>query len=360
MFVEVECFVVVGIIDLLYVVGIVLQKIVRVQCICNVGVDFKVFVDNEVFVKVFVVEVGLGGWVIFMLIEIDVDGYCSGVVFDDQEMFLYFGRILYEVGCLVGIFMYVGESYWFCNCEEVLCYVVVECNDMVWFVWFFEQNGLFCFIVSVGLMLIVLMMIEFEGVIEVCVGVYVFCDFFQVGVGVCSIDDIVLFVLMMVIGYQKVCGWMIIDVGWMVFFFDCSIVFQLVDCFFGFVCDEDGVLFGDFVVLLVNQEYGIVIVWLGLDCFVFELLVGIRLCIFFNYVCVMVVQYEVYEVFGKGGEIEECWMCFGGWQFVIEFIQNWFVMIEEGEKSWMQKKCEFCEFKMFGQQLVKFFENEFV
>lgn len=54
---------------------------------------------------------------------------------------------------------------------------VVECLRVV---------GLLCLVVSIGLMFIVLVVEWFDGVIEVCVGVYVMFDFVMYNIGVCD------------------------------------------------------------------------------------------------------------------------------------------------------------------------------
>lgn len=112
--------------------------------------------------------------------------------------------------------MYVGFSYDLSDCVVLVVLVEQECVGCVCVVQCLCEVGVLCVVVSVGFMFIVLVIEYFEGVMEVCVGVYVFFDLVMYNVGVCVLDEIVLSVLIMVIGYQFDKGWVIVDVGWMV------------------------------------------------------------------------------------------------------------------------------------------------
>ena len=54
-----------------------------------------------------------------------------------------------------------------------------------------------------------------DGVTEVRAGVYVFMDLVMAGLGVCTLDDVALSVLVTVIGHQRAKDWLITDGGWM-------------------------------------------------------------------------------------------------------------------------------------------------
>lgn len=124
--------------------------------------------------------------------------------------------------CIGGVIVYVGFSYDYDNDVVFIVVVEQECVGCVCVVECLCVVGLFCEVVSIGFILIVLCVEYLQGVIEVCVGVYVMFDLVMYNVGVNSMDEIVLSVLIIVIGYQFEKGWVIVDVGWMVMSCDCG------------------------------------------------------------------------------------------------------------------------------------------
>lgn len=79
---EVEVFFVVGIRDIFYVVGIVVIKLLCVMVLCKWGCDFKFVVDNVEVVYVVVDYVCVYGECCEVWIEVDIDGYCFGIMFE--------------------------------------------------------------------------------------------------------------------------------------------------------------------------------------------------------------------------------------------------------------------------------------
>lgn len=76
---------------------------------------------------------------------------------------------------------------------------------------------------------------------------------------------------------------------------------------------EDGKVLEGYFMSGVNQEYGIFLCQGSLDVQIVEyLFIGMCLCILFNYVCVIGVQYQEYQVIVIDGSVV-IWLCFNGW-----------------------------------------------
>jgi len=151
------------------------------------------------------------------------------------------------------------------------------------------------------------------GVTEVRTGVFVFQDLVMAGLGVCTVEDIALSVLVSVIGHQREKGWILTDGGWMAVSRDRGTARQAVDRGYGLVLDAEGRLLDGFVMGDANQEHGIVsrsdkgpIDWAGFP-------VGARLRILPNHACATAAQHAEYHVVSGSREILARWERFGGW-----------------------------------------------
>src|SRR5436190_6287652 len=95
-----------------------------------------------------------------------------------------------------------------------------------------------------------------DGVAELRAGVFVFFDLVMAGIGVCAPHDIAVSVLTSVIGHQRDKGWNLTDAGWMALSRDRGTASQPIDQAYGLVCDVDGNLLDDYIVVAANQEHG--------------------------------------------------------------------------------------------------------
>jgi D-serine deaminase-like pyridoxal phosphate-dependent protein len=150
---------------------------------------------------------------------------------------------------------------------------------------------------------------------EVRVGVYMFQDLVMAGIGVCSVEDIALSVLVSVIGHQSERGWIITDGGWTALSRDRGTQSQTVDHGYGLVCDVGGrVLKDDLIVLSTNQEHGIVARRDAGPIDPQRFPVGTLLRVLPNHACATATQHPCYHVVdGTAPEVLERWERFAGW-----------------------------------------------
>ena len=173
--------------------------------------------------------------------------------------------------------------------------------------------GLPCLVVSVGSTPTAHAARDLTGVTELRAGVYMFFDLVMAGIDVCTVDDIALSVLTTVIGLQPAKGWTMIDAGWMALSLDRGTASQDVDQGYGLVCDENGRVLPDLIVIRTNQEHGIVTLRPGADGPMPDLPVGTRLRILPNHACATAAQHDRYNVLPQGGGPVQTWHRFGGW-----------------------------------------------
>ena len=88
---------------------------------------------------------------------------------------------------------------------------------------------------------------------------------------------------------------------------------QSVDQYFGVVCDINGHVLDDLVVLKTNQEHGVVAVRPGSGASCPDLPVGTRLRILPNHACATGAQHDEYRIVDDGIDIVTSWARFGGW-----------------------------------------------
>ena len=151
-----------------------------------------------------------------------------------------------------------------------------------------------------------------EGVTEVRAGVYVFFDLVMHNIGVCTMDEIALSVLTTVIGHQRDKGWAIVDAGWMAMSRDRGTAAHAVDQGFGLICDTEGAVIGNLIVVAANQEHGIVARRDGGALDMTRFPVGALLRILPNHACATAAQHGCYHVL-EAGEVIARWPRFGGW-----------------------------------------------
>jgi D-serine deaminase-like pyridoxal phosphate-dependent protein len=150
-----------------------------------------------------------------------------------------------------------------------------------------------------------------DGVTEVRAGVFVFFDLVMAGIGVCKPEDIALSVLATVNGHRPDKGWALIDAGWMALSRDRGTAKQPLDQGYGAVCDVDGRILRDLIVVSAHQEHGIVAHRNGGT--LPRLPVGTRLRILPNHACATGAQHEGYHVVAGAGAVEGFWPRFSGW-----------------------------------------------
>ena len=279
---EAEAFAAAGVRDIFYAVGIAPQKLDRVLALRAGGCDLSVLLDSRAQAEAIAAAAARAGAPIPALIEIDSDGHRSGLAPGDTEI-VEIGRILHAAGSLRGVAAHAGESYM----------VAGEAAHAE----FAERERAAVVAAAEALR----------------AGVYMFQDLVMAGIGVCPPEAIAVSVLATVIGHQPAQGWVLIDAGWMAMSRDRGTAAQAVDQGYGLVCDEDGTILPDLIVIRANQEHGVVARRPGAEGPAPDLPLGARLRILPNHACATAAQHDRYHVLPAGGGDLIEWPRFGGW-----------------------------------------------
>ena len=310
---EAEIFGAAGFTDLLYAVCISPQKLYRVARLRQSGIDLKIILDSFEAAQAVAAHGRQSGAPLSVLIEIDVDDHRSGVRWNDRETLLEIAAALRDGASLTGVMCHAGESYNLHDPQSLAEAAATERSRMLEAAACLRAAGFVCPVISVGSTPTALSAPRYDGITEVRAGVYMFFDMVQVGIGLCSTDDIALSVLATVIGHQKDKNWIITDAGWMALSADRGTKDQAVDQCYGLVCDAAGKPYDDLVVLRANQEHGILAARPGSNVRIPELRVGDRVRIFPNHACATAAQHDSYHVLDERNDVAAVWPRFRGW-----------------------------------------------
>lgn len=311
---EAEVFARNGVNDIVYGVGIGLNKLERVLDLHRAGCRLTVLLDSREQAEAVARASREAGISIPAMIEIDSDGHRSGLTPQDPEL-VTVGRLLHEGGAkLEGVLCHAGESYFAVGREAQRKFAEVERDAVVQSAAALRKADLPCPVVSVGSTPTAHAAADLTGVTEMRAGVYVFFDLVMAGIGACSVDDIALSVLTTVIGHQAKHGWVICDAGWMAMSRDRGTANQKVDQGYGLVCDETGAVIPDLIVAQANQEHGIITVRPDSNGSMPDFPLGTRLRILPNHACATAAQHDRYHVVPEDENARLLtWERFGGW-----------------------------------------------
>ncbi len=301
---EAERFHAAGYLDILYAVGIAPQKLARVRALREKGCNLTVILDTLDQAR------AVAG--VPALIEIDSDGHRGGLAPDDPVL-VDIGRILHADGALRGVMTHAGESYTVSGVDAHREFAERERAASVAAAESLRAAGLPCPVVSVGSTPTAHAARDLSGVTELRAGVYMFFDLVMAGIGVCSTDDIALSVLTTVIGHQPSKDWILVDAGWMALSGDRGTAGQAVDQGYGLVCDAEGRVIPNLIVIAANQEHGIVSLRPGVHGSIPVLPVGTQLRILPNHACATAAQHSHYTVIPANGGPTVSWSRFSGW-----------------------------------------------
>jgi D-serine deaminase-like pyridoxal phosphate-dependent protein len=313
---EAEYFLAHGIRDIVYAVGIAPAKFAHVFSLLRSGADLKVIADSIAAVKQLGAAARTAGVRVPVLIELDVDGHRSGVR-PDSQLLLDLGQSLTTTAgvMLAGVLTHAGDSYNCRGADALTRFAERERAGAVGAAQRLRAAGHEVSIVSVGSTPTGTFTRDLSGVTDVRVGVYMFQDLVMAGIGVCSIEDIALSVLVSVIGHQSERGWIITDGGWTALSRDRGTASQSVDQGYGLVCDVGGrALAEDLIVTSTNQEHGIVA---RRDAGAIDpqrFPVGTLLRVLPNHACATATEHGCYHVVdGTEPEVLDRWERFAGW-----------------------------------------------
>lgn len=310
---EAEQFFAQGIVDILYAVGMVPNKLAQASALLRQGCELKLIVDNVLAARAIADFGREHGQVFEVWLEIDTDQHRSGLA-PEEPALLEVGRALHAGGMtLGGVMTHAGSSYALSTPEALEAMAEQERAGCVRAAERLRAAGLPCPGVSVGSTPTALSARQLDGVTEVRAGVYVFFDLVMANVGVCAPTEIALSVLTTVIGHQREKGWALVDAGWMAMSRDRGTQSQGHDYGYGLVCDMRGQPLDSYVLSSANQEHGIVSCVDGIDDRIVERFpVGTQLRILPNHACATGAQFPHYEVLQADGALQS-WPRFYGW-----------------------------------------------
>ncbi|TDD56849.1 DSD1 family PLP-dependent enzyme [Kribbella antibiotica] len=306
---EAEVFADFGYTDILYAVGLDPHKLPRILALLQRGVVLTVLIDSVEQAQV----ISLAGQAIPTLIEVDCDGHRGGVLADDPVL-PQIGGILAATGSLAGVLVHAGESYFDTTPAAQHAAAQHERDVAVAAADRLRAAGLTVQTVSAGSTPTAHAATDLSGVTELRAGNYVFFDLVMAGLGVCTIEDLALSVVVTVIGHRPERGWIVTDGGWMAMSRDRGTANQAVDQGYGLVTDLYGAAMPDLVMSSASQEHGILTTRSGNQPP--ELPIGTRLRILPNHACATGAQHSSYQVINlhtQGITIDAEWDRIRGW-----------------------------------------------
>lgn len=313
---EAEYFLAHGIRDIIYAVGIAPAKFAHVFSLLRNDAQLKVITDNLDAVRQLAQAASNANVRVPVLIELDVDDHRSGVR-PDSQLLIDLGQALNSTSgvTLAGVLTHAGDSYSCRGAEALVRFAERERAGAVGAAQRLRAAGNEVPIVSVGSTPTGTFTRDLSGVTEVRVGVYMFQDLVMAGIGVCSVEDIALSVLVSVIGHQSERGWIITDGGWTALSRDRGTATHSVDQGYGLVCDAAGrVLADDLIVQSTNQEHGILARRGGGPIDPRRFPVGTLLRILPNHACATAAQHACYHIVdGAAPDVLDRWERFAGW-----------------------------------------------
>ena len=302
-----------GFTDILYAVGVTQNKMNHVAALLRRGIKLTVILDSVDTSHMLGRAARELPAPLHALIEIDCDGHRAGILPESADL-LAVADVLAASGVIVdGVMTHAGGSYE-CRSDTALrAMAEQERARTVRAAERLREAGHGSPIVSVGSTPTALYAENLNGVTEVRAGVFVFFDLVMAGLGVCRFEDIALSVLTTVIGHQHEKGWTIVDAGWMAMSRDRGTAAQAIDQGFGLVCDADGHVMPDYIMVSANQEHGIIGHRDGAAGKPLDLRVGAQLRILPNHACATAAQHARYYVVDGSPAIATQWERFSGW-----------------------------------------------
>jgi D-serine deaminase-like pyridoxal phosphate-dependent protein len=302
--------------DILYAVGIAANKFAHVARLLERGARLTVVLDSCEAARALAAFCQEQGLTLPVLVEIDTDGHRSGVP-PEAPVLLDIAACLNPseaVGgaWLAGVMTHAGASYNCTSTAEIEALAEQERAGAVRAAQRLRMARFDAPVVSVGSTPTAHFARSLEGVTEVRAGVFVFFDLVMSGLGVCAQSDIALSVLCTVIGHQEEKGWVVTDAGWMAMSRDRGTSKQGVDQGYGLVCNHEGEVIPDLVMVEANQEHGI-IAHRGDPKLTPMLPIGTQLRILPNHACSTAAQHGSYVVVAGTQEVEANWSRFSGW-----------------------------------------------
>jgi D-serine deaminase-like pyridoxal phosphate-dependent protein len=250
-----------------------------------------------------------------VLIEIDTGGARGGVDPEGSELLDLAEHLARSESLrLSGVLSHAGHSYHAHGPDEIRRIAEQERSGVVRAAQRIKAAGLPCETVSVGSTPTMVYAEQLEGVTEMRPGVYTFFDLDQVGLCVCTEDDIAVSVLATVIGHNRRCNRILIDAGALALSKDLSASEFTRNVGYGLVRPARGALLPPvrLFVAEVHQEHGLIaaaegeLPWESLP-------IGAKVHILPNHACLTVAPFDRYHIDQGDGLAGIEWGKVSGW-----------------------------------------------
>ena len=311
---EARYFVSNGVRDITYAVGITPDKLDEVHRLQLEGSRINVITDNIDMVLQIENKAANLNAMFNIFIEVDTGGLRGGVTPDSAELLKLAHMITNSDKLrLEGVLTHAGHSYLCQGANQIKIVAEQERSGIVLASERIRSEGIRCTVVSAGSTPTAVFAENLDGITEMRPGAYVFFDLDQVGMGVCSLDDIAVSVLATVIGHKSESQKLLLDAGSLALSKDLSANKFIENAGYGLVCSiQNTTPIPGFYVEETYQEHGVVASSLGKLPYD-SLPVGTKLRILPNHSCITSAAYSNYYVVEEGKATVERWDRVNGW-----------------------------------------------
>jgi D-serine deaminase-like pyridoxal phosphate-dependent protein len=302
--------------DLTYGVGIAPDKIPALAAIQREhGATISLIVDSVAAITAVAASAAKAQSVFPVLIEIDTGGRRAGLDPEDPELLALAQAVSASRSLrLSGVLSHAGHSYHAHGPDEIRRVAEQERSGVVRAAQRIRAAGLACETVSVGSTPTAVYADRLEGVTEMRPGVYTFFDLDQVGLGVCTEDDIVVSVLATVIGHNRRSNRILIDAGALALSKDLSASEFTQNIGYGLVRPVREAVLPPvhLFVAEVHQEHGQIAAAKG-ELPWDDLPIGAKIRVLPNHACLTAAPFDRYHVDRGDGLAEIEWEKIRGW-----------------------------------------------
>jgi D-serine deaminase-like pyridoxal phosphate-dependent protein len=300
--------------DLTYGVGIAPDKISALAAIQRKhDAVINIILDNVATVTAASAAAEKEHSAFSVFVEIDTGGRRAGIDPEGSEL-LAVAKAVAESRSLklAGVLSHAGHSYHAHSVDEIRRIAEQERSGVVRAAQRITAAGLPCEIVSVGSTPTMVYAERLDGVTEMRPGVYTFFDLDQVGLGVCTEDDIAVSVVATVIGHNRRSNRILIDAGALALSKDLSASEFTKNVGYGLIRPVRGVVLpaSNLYVADVSQEHGMIAAAEG-ELPWDSLPIGTKVRVLPNHVCLTVAPFDRYHV-DRGDSLVE-WEKIRGW-----------------------------------------------
>lgn len=313
---EAEYFFRAGFDDLFYCVPFAPNKAARAAKLVADGCRLTLMTDSLAGARAATeaLEASTNDVVLPFVIEIDVDGYRTGMPYQNPELIEAAQWFQHSPSTrFAGIMSYAGASYGKTP-DQAGELADLHHRALLEAVGVLAKEGLACEMVSLGSTPAVLHATALPGISEIRCGIYVFQDLFQAGIGACEISDIAVSVLACVISQQPHNNRFAIDAGGLALSKDRSTGGTVFDADYGMVCDaKSGEPIDDLFVTAVSQELGLVTSRSGKAVNMGRFSIGSQVRILPNHADMTAAAYESYAVVRGSDVVTDVWARINRW-----------------------------------------------